>query len=132
MRKIKPMVCIAYLSKITLDQCRPARFQRIFKATLYYRLISQYQTILNRLYYCRNARLTEKGFKPPKAYSTGTTIAGIIFKVGTLFETRLFFNMSVAMSDTFMPLLRRLMCDFVFFRRKTEMVLKKKLVVAYY
>jgi len=32
----------------------------------------------------RNSRLTEKGFKPMKAYSTGTTIAGIIFKDGVI------------------------------------------------
>lgn len=32
-------------------------------------------------YYFRNALLEEKGLKPPKAYKTGTTIAGVIFKV---------------------------------------------------
>lgn len=36
--------------------------------------------------FCRNAALEKQGFKQPKALKTGTTIAGIIFKVNkTLF-----------------------------------------------
>lgn len=30
----------------------------------------------------RNAMLAAKGMKPPSAWKTGTTIAGVIFKVG--------------------------------------------------
>ena len=33
---------------------------------------------------CRNAALQQKGFKAPKPYKTGTTIAGIVFKVSQI------------------------------------------------
>ena len=34
---------------------------------------------------CRNAALQQKGFKAPKPYKTGTTIAGIVFKVSKIY-----------------------------------------------
>lgn len=43
-------------------------------------LLTVYACVLS----LRNAILESEGFKPPKALKTGTTIAGIIFKVSTL------------------------------------------------